>query len=668
MKELLHIEPRPERGSLRPVLYGLLSLITLTLASVPAVGQATAQDRTGEIDEIFSFATPETPGCAVGVSQHGEVLVNRTYGLADVERRVPLTPNAVFDIGSTHKQFVAAAILLLVEDGRLSLTDDIREHLPELPDYGRTITVDHLLTHTSGIRDWVGLLPLAEEGTDVLELILRQRGINFVPGEEWSYSNSGYVLLKEVVARASGMPFAEFARTRLFEPLGMTSSAYVADILQATGERALAYAREGAGWRSSMRLGNERGGGTVVSTAGDLLIWNDALTNGTLGAFVSEKLEEPATLNNGRTLTYARGLNVDIVPGERLVSHSGGAAGYSAWLGRFTENGLSVAVLCNFEPVSATALAMRVSDVFLPPVDPEARPPGPVAAPGVDVVGREGLYFDERTGEPLRLTVDNGTLSIAGGTPLVPVSADRFLPPRATLWYRSEDEFELTFASDDVFELTSMEGETTRYRRAEPWTPTEADLQAVDGRYGSEDLGRAFEILPLMNRLVFRFEGSPERAILLEPVAPDAYMQGMAIVRFHRDASGTVIGFDYSNPAVRDLRFTRLGDRAAGSPAAAPEDPAPTTAATPAPQLEGLVGEYEMDPGRTIAITLEDGRLHGEPTGNPKRPLVHTSGATFAVGQVDAPIVVTFTLDADGRATALVLRQNGSERTLPRVR
>ena len=670
MKECRHVRPRSERSSLRPVAYALLSSLVLGFASAPVAGQAAAEEKSSEIDAIFGFATPDTPGCAVGVSEHGEVIVNRTFGLADVERGVPSSTDSVFDIGSTHKQFVAAAVLLLVEDGRLALGDDIREHLPELPEYDHTVTVDHLLTHTSGIRDWTVLLPLAEEGVGVLELILRQSGLDFVPGEEWRYSNSGYVLLKEIVARVSGMSFAEFSRTRLFEPLGMTSSAYVADILHATGERALAYRRQGAGWEPFMRLGNRRGGGTVVSNAADLLTWNDALTDGRLGEYVTAKLEEPTTLNNGRTLTYARGLHVDSIPGGRMVWHDGGADGYGTWLGRFTDHDLSLAVMCNFEPVSVGELVTRVADLFLPTVDPEARPPGPTAAPGVDVAGREGLYFAERTGEPLRLANQNGTLTIPGRTPLVPVSEDRFRPPRASLWYRSQDAFELTFGSSDVVEVTSMEGETTRYRRAEPWTPVAADRRGLEGRYHSEDLGQAFEILPATNGVLFRVEGSPDQAIQLETVAPDTYMHlpSTATVRFERDADGTVTGLAYSNPALRNLRFRRLGDRRENSRSAPAPEGTSTSAAAPMPRPGRLVGEYELMPGRTITITLEDGELHGEPTDDPKRPLVHVSGATFAVGEVDAPTTVTFTLDADGSATAMMMRRNGSEITLPRVR
>ncbi|MEW5929200.1 MAG: serine hydrolase [Gemmatimonadota bacterium] len=640
---------------------------------------ALAQDRTAAVDSIFSFATQATPGCAVGVSQRGRVVVNRAYGLADVERRVPLGQGSLFDIGSTQKQFTAAAVLLLAEEGRLSLSDDVREHLPELPDYGHEVTVDHLITHTAGIRDWTGLLPMAPEGTDVLTLIRRQRGLNFVPGEEWAYSNSGFELAKEIVARVSGTPFAEFTRRRLFEPLGMKSSAYVPDILQGGADAALGYQKDGAGWKPFMRLGNQRGGGAIVSTVGDLLLWNDALASGRLGTFVTGKLHEPTRLTNGRQLKYARGLMVDSTPGGVVVSHSGGAAGFSTWMGRMPEHGLSVAVACNFDPVSATGLAARVSDLYLPPPPAAARAEAAAAsagAAGVDVSGRAGLFFDERTGEPLRLAAQEGRLRVANGPPLVALSRDRFRGLRPDLFFRSQDAFELRFESPDRIAIRSMEGQTTHFRRARPSAPTAAELQGVDGRYESRELGTVFEIVPGENGVTMRFEGSPERSIELAPVERDTYMRSMMIVRFRRDAGGRVVGFDYGNPVVRRIAFTRLGDRAAGSVASAQTStqtsaqpaaaPAAATAASPAPRPEGLVGEYEIAAGRSLAVTLEDGRLHGRPAGGDKHLLAHVSGATFSAG--DTPITLTFTLGPDGRATAVVMRQNGRERTLPRVR
>lgn len=559
------------RGFYRLLLSGRPRLLHYFFLAVPVVlallagTAADAQDKTDAIDKIFSSITPATPGCVCAVSKDGKVVANRAYGLADVEQKVPLTPATTFDIGSVRKQFIAAAVLLLAEDKRLSLTDDVRKYFPELPDYGRTLTVDHMLTHTSGLRDWTGLLPMSDGTTDVLTLILRQRGLNFAPGEEWAYSNSGYVLLAELVTRVSGMPFAEFAKKRLFEPLGMKSSAYVADILQGTGDRAIGYQKEGAGWKQYMRLGNERGGGAIISTAGDLLAWNNALASGRLGAFVTAKLQDPARLNNGRKLTYARGLNVNDYPGARLVSHSGGAAGYSAWLGRLPEHGLSVAVLCNFDPVSATDLAHRVADQFLPADTARAKAPAAavkgIEVPAAELSGRAGLYFSEVTGEPLRLVAANGRLAITGGPALVAVAADRFRNPRGNLFFRSGDEFELHFASPDEFALKSMEGQVTRYRRAQPYTPSAADLQALAGRYRSEELGSVFEIVPGTNALVMRLERAPEKAVELTPAGPDTWMRNMMVVRFRRDGSGKVVGFVYSNPVARNINVTRLGDR-----------------------------------------------------------------------------------------------------------
>ena len=647
-------------------------LAPLVVAALLAAAPASAQDRAAEIDEIFSFATPATPGCAVGVSRHGKVVVNRAYGLATVERGAPLSASSTFDIGSTQKQFVAAAILLLVEDGRLALSDDIRKHFPELPDYGHAVTVDHLLTHTGGLRDWTGLLPMAEEGAEALTVILRQRGLNFVPGEEWSYSNSGYVLLKEIVTRSSGMSFAEFARTRLFEPLGMTSSAYVPDITHAGPNAALGYQKDGAGWKPFMRLGNNRGGGAIVSSVGDLLIWNDALASEKLGKFVTGKLHERTRLSNGRTLKYARGLIVDHTPGGLVISHSGGAAGFSTWLGRVPEHALSVAVACNFDPVSATALAGRVADLYLPPAPQTAQAPADsdaAAAARIDVNVRAGLFFNERTGEPLRLIVNDGRLQVEGGRPLMTMAGDRFRAARGDLFFMSQDEFELYFPSPDRLELTSMEGLTTRYRRAQPYSPTAADLQALAGRYESDELGSVFEIVPATGGIVMRFERSPERAVDFVPVERDVFQFRRMLVRFQRDAAGTVVGFDYSNPVIRNIRVTRVGDLAAASrPATERPSSEPSSATPAAPSLEALTGFYEAQAGRGITIVVENGKLYGEPTGNPRRELVLQSGTTYTVVGTSSPMTVTFVLGADGRATEMVMRQGDGERRLPRTR
>jgi CubicO group peptidase (beta-lactamase class C family) len=546
-------------------------LVSFVVTALVAGTPTYAQDKTSEIDKIFSWAKPDTPGCAVAVSQHGKLVVNRAYGSADLERDVALSPNSIFDIGSTRKQFIAAAVLLLVEEKRLSLSDDVHKFFPELPDYGHKITVDHLLTHTSGLRDWTGILPLAGGDADVLTLILRQRSLNFAPGEEWSYSNSGYVLLTELVARTSGMSFSEFARKRLFEPLGMKTTVYREDLLGVIKNRALAYEKAGNGWKLDMLLGKERGrgSGAILSTAADLVIWNNALTSGGLGAFVTEKLQEQATLNNGRKLNYARGLIVSSYRGGPMVSHSGGAAGYSSWQGRLLAHGLSIAVLCNADATSASDLAGRVGDHFLNAAGAATadatRAPATVnegaGVTGPDLNSKAGLFFSERTGEPLRLSVNNGRLSIVGGSALVSVTTDRFRNPRGNLFFMSQDEFELHFLSQDQFELKSMEGKSTRYRRAQPYAPTPADLQAFAGRYENDEIGSVFQMVPKKDGLMMRFELSPDKALEFRPVDRDTFQLSRVTLRFLRDKDGKVVAFDYSNPVVRNIKFTRLNDR-----------------------------------------------------------------------------------------------------------
>lgn len=554
--------PRPS-----PVVARVLAAALPLLAAAPA----RAQDRAAAVDRIFAFATAEAPGCAAGVSQAGTVVINKGYGLADLEHKRVLDRRSLFDIGSTQKQFTAAAVLLLAQDGRLSLADDIRKYLPELPDYGHVITVNHLITHTSGIRDWTGMLPMAPDGTDVMSLIMRQRGLNFVPGTEWSYSTSGFELAKEIVARVSGIPFAEFARRRLFQPLGMTSSAYVPDILQAGPDAAIGYQKDGAGWKPFMRLGTNRGGGAIVSTIGDMLTWQDALAAGKLGTTVTAKLHERTRLANGRVLAYARGLVIDSSAAGVVISHSGGAAGFSTWMGRVPGEKLSVAVSCNFDPVSATNLAGRIIDgVFLPPPDSQAlareRAQRPAPMPGVDVRAREGLYFDERTGEPMRLAASAGRLMVANGPPLVPVSATSFRVPRPTPMFRSQDDPTITFTDADHIEIRSAEGEVTRFRRAQPWTPSAEALRALDGRYESPELGATYEIMAGERGLVMRFERTPEKSLDLAPVDRDAFMYRMMIVRFQRDADGRVTGFTYGNPVVHGIAFARLGPRRGATP------------------------------------------------------------------------------------------------------
>jgi CubicO group peptidase (beta-lactamase class C family) len=526
-------------------------------AALVAVAPAYAQDRTAAIDKIFSWATPDAPGCAVAVSHQEKLVVTKAYGVADIARRVPLTPATILDAGSVRKQFVAAAVLLLVEEGRVSLSDDIRKFIPQLPDYGSTITVDHLLTHTSGLRDWPALLQMATGDPDALSMILAQRGLNFAPGEEWSYSNSGYVLLPLVVERASGMKFADFVQKRLFDRLGMKSTSYVDDMNAIKQNRALAYQKDGSGWKLGVLVGNARGGaGALATTAEDLVIWTEGIANGRLGKFVSDKIQEPATLNNGRKLTYARGLFLDRNRGGKVVWHTGSADAYKSFTGSYPEQRLSIGIMCNSgdDTPGSTMMARRIFDLFVPGTEPNVAPPASV--PGVDVSGKAGLFFNERN-EPLRLITNNGRLGTAQGGPLIAVTSERFRTPRAMLPFMSQDEFELNFTSADEFELKSMEGKITRYRRAKPFAPSADDLKAFAGRYESDELKSFFQVTPGANGLLISINGTADQNLEFRPADTDTFQRGNITLRFRRDSSGTVVGLDLNNPVFRKVEYTR---------------------------------------------------------------------------------------------------------------
>jgi hypothetical protein len=435
-----------------------------------------------------------------------------------------------------------------------------------LHDFGHTITIDHLLTHTSGLRDWVPLLNWASGDPDVMSMILRQRTLNFVPGTEWSYSNSGYVLLPEIVTRVSGMKFSEFLHKRVIDPLGMKHSKYVDDPDIVIRNRALAYEPQSGGlWRAAMRLGNERGGaGALFTTAADLVIWNDALSSGRLGTFVTTKIQEPATLSNGRKLTYARGLSLLTEKGVRVVVHGGGAAAYRSFAAHFPDHRVSVAVVCNAGEASDARddFAGHIFDMLTGTGLMRSAPAPPDSGiTGVDVTGRAGLFFTERTNEPLRLAANNGRLVLTGAGPLITLAPDRFKIARARTEFMSNDQSELHFLSNDQFDLKSMEGATTRYRRAQPYAPSAADLKAFAGRYRSDELLAVLELTPGKQGLLARLNDARQLGQEFRAVDRDTFQFGAFTLRFVRDDAGTVIAMDLHSPVFRNLRFTRAGTR-----------------------------------------------------------------------------------------------------------
>ncbi|MDM4767747.1 serine hydrolase domain-containing protein [Pelomonas sp. SE-A7] len=387
---------------------------------------ATAADL-AKLDALFSRWSTSTPGCAVGAAVKGKTEFARAYGMADLEHEVPNRADSVFEAGSVSKQFTAAAVLLLEREGKLSLEDPVRKHFPELPDYGAPLTIRHLLQHMAGLRDWGAVASIAgwPRGTrtighdEVLEILSRQRSLNFVPGSQYSYSNSGYNLAAMLVARVSGLSFAEFSRKQLFEPLGMKSTAWRDDYRRVVKGRAIAYEPQGAQYQQDMPFENVHGNGGLLTTVGDLLIWNEHLSSPRLwDAGFQQRMETPGLFNDGKSGSYAMGLVVGRYRGLREIGHSGSTAGYRAHLLRLPEQGVSVAVLCNAGDAAPTALAHQVAELLLPdaslaPVRPmPAAPARPVALVPTrqELQGLIGRYRSDEAESSFQLALEGEQL------------------------------------------------------------------------------------------------------------------------------------------------------------------------------------------------------------------------------------------------------------------
>lgn len=358
-----------------------VSCAVLVIAGVCAPAGAQPQVPEKSVDAIFSKWHQATPGCAVGVAVRGKPVVMKAYGMADLEHDVPNTPDTIFESGSVAKQFTAMAVLLLAKDGRLSLDDQVRKHIPELPDYGVPLTIRHMLTHTSGLRDWGSVAAIAgaprtsREYTHahVLDIVSRQKALNFPPGSEWSYSNTGFNLAAIIVSRVSGMSFAEFSKRRIFDPLGMTRTSWRDDHTRIVKGRAIAYEERNGAYHIEMPFENVHGNGGLLTTVGDLLKWNENYVSPKVGdaALVAEQ-QTVGKFNDGKDVTatvfgqhYALGLYLRTIAGVKNVFHSGSTAGYRAHLNRFPEAHTSVAVLCNVSTGSATNAAYGVSELYL---------------------------------------------------------------------------------------------------------------------------------------------------------------------------------------------------------------------------------------------------------------------------------------------------------------
>ncbi len=516
-------------------------------------------DAAERVNQIFAaYDHTDTPGCAVGVSIGGNESLRRSWGMADLEHHVTLTPDAVFEAGSISKQFTAAAVLLLAEQGKLSLSDPVSKYIPELPDYGAPITIDHLLHHTSGLRDWSSVVEVAGwprttreySNSWVLDIASHQKALNYKPGDEWSYTNTGYNLLAILVQRVSGKSLAQFTHDNIFVPLGMNSTSWRDDFQRVVPNRAIAYEQAGGSEHQLMPFENAYGNGGLLTTVDDLLRWNDRLEASKIGdsSFVKTELE-PGQLNDGRSLFYAAGLFITEHDGAREISHSGATAGYRAWLGFYPDRQLSVAVLCNSAEANTSVLGHRVVDVHLLTSGEQAGGHSEVAL----AAGIEGLYEDRHDHTAMLIDRKDGKLIANNKFLLIPVTATSFrLSPEGSIFQLITD----ATGKVTALEAVSYGAKLDTLDRVERATPSQSEMEALTGDYVSDEAETEFKVVLAPKGL--EIHQRPDTIYPLTPTYAGGFDSELGSIRFVRDANGHIKELSLGNSRMWDLRFKRV--------------------------------------------------------------------------------------------------------------
>jgi CubicO group peptidase (beta-lactamase class C family) len=548
-----------------PITSSFFRVLVASLVFCATVANA-QNGQTARVDSLFrQFTTGVTPGVAVAVVRNGTVVLSKGYGYANLEHKVPITGSSVFDVASVSKQFAGLAIAMLVEQGKIALTDDIRKHIPEMPDFGRVITVGHLVHHTSGLRDWPGTLALSGWQMDdvisfeqILTMAFNQRTLNFDPGSEYMYSNTGYNLLAELVRRVTGKTFRAWTDEELFKPLGMTRSHFRDDHTEVFPDRVFGYGRKGDGtWSAVTNNLMALGSSSLFTSAEDLAKWLANFDDGKVGgAKAMARMRTLVPLNNGSPNTYAFGVGIGEYRGQQTISHSGSWAGFNTFVLYFPAQKTGVIVLAN-TPFGVGGAANGIADIYLESVL-GPRPAAPtrtavqVSAPRLDRL--KGLY---RLGPGwyARITRDSVTLSTQATN-----------EPRFTMTAMSDSTFwvpgyntDMTFSSTRDGRMEMMFRGKARPRVDETKEPTVDRLTQLAGTYFSEELEATYHVEVRNGGLVMRHRRHgviPLTWVNAEDFRGSWFMRS---VEFVRDSGGRVTGLNVTvDERSRDIRFTRL--------------------------------------------------------------------------------------------------------------
>jgi CubicO group peptidase (beta-lactamase class C family) len=557
-------------------IYLSIAALFLAFSASAQEGGRDANSLNAKVDAIFAqYDKPDSPGCALGVIKDGKLVYSRGYGMANLEHNIPNSPKLVYDIASTSKQFSAASILLLAGQGKLSLDDDARKYIPELPAYQKPITIRHLIHHTSGLRDYTSLFSMAgvnfDDTTtekDALDSIVRQKGLNFTPGDEWLYSNSGYFLLSIIIKRASGKSLAVFAKENIFDPLGMRHTLILDDHKKIVPMRATGYSpKPSGGFQIEMSNFEQTGDGAVQTSIEDLLLWDQNFYEPKVGGKTFlEQMHAVGALNNGEKHRYASGLFIGEYKGLRRIDHGGSWAGYRSELARFPDQKFSVACLCNLTRVNPGALVSKVADIYLADLFKAADPPKAMEKAGGDssdavIIAEEklkekvGVYRSLTNKEFRRVTLRDGKLWIDDLTmlrsTLKPISETRFIAGPDGSWV----EFKSAGGKTQL-DLSRNNRKPETFEQAEAFEPDAGRLNEFAGSYYSEELNTTYMMSVEEGKLFVIDRNGRKRP--LTPTIRDSF----AVIPgpqfdFSRDAAGKVSGFAVHAGRIRNVRFSK---------------------------------------------------------------------------------------------------------------
>lgn len=566
----------------------ILMAIALTLAlgpaaftQVPSATPTPAETITARVNQLFAqWNKPDTPGCALAVIKDGQIIYKRGYGMANLELAVPITTTSVFKVGSIAKQFTAMSIGLLAQQGKLSLDDNVRRHVPEVPDFGSPITLRHLIHHTSGLRDFLEMLEMAGwrnddviTEKDILDMVSRQRTLNHKPGNQYLYTNTGYVLLAMVVKRVTGQPLSEFAEASIFKPLGMTNTLFNDDHRTIIKGLVDAYLpKEGGGFLKWMAADDHMGSDNLFTTVEDLARWDQNFYDKRVGGnAVIKQMLTPGVLKDDPTFDYAYGLNINQYRGLRMTQHAGSRLGYRAQLMRFPDQRFSVACLCNAR-ISPDTLARRVADIYLadqfkPAAEGQRRPMvAPADAPKVsekELSGVAGLYWNPVADNVRRVYVKDGKLMYfrASGNEneLAPLGGNRFL--MVGVRNRAEIIFKSPRPGAPLQMIYTEAGrQPVVHEPVKPASYKPQQLAEFAGQYYSPELDTTYNIIPRDEKLLFRTGNWGD--FLLSPRFVDSFAnpEEMGSLMFTRDYKNRVSGFVIRSGKVKNLRFDKTKD------------------------------------------------------------------------------------------------------------